>query len=57
MARLEDSNRKLVRKFLPGAEEVFLSSPREKAGIPQSGITDSDLLAIEKQMKLGVIKE
>jgi hypothetical protein len=51
MARLEESNRNLVRQFLPGAEDVFLAPTREQQGIPQSDITDSDLLVIERKMK------
>ena len=51
MARLEASNRNLVKQFLPGAEDVFLAPAREKEGIHQSEITDSDLRVIEKKMK------
>ncbi|MEO0991392.1 MAG: hypothetical protein AAFX00_10635 [Pseudomonadota bacterium] len=44
MARFDASNRDLVDRYLPDAEDVFLSCPRDVDGMPQEEVTDQMVL-------------
>jgi hypothetical protein len=48
--RLQPSNVRLVREFMPEAEELFLSPPQVSQGITQAQVTAEDLATVERRM-------
>lgn len=44
------SNERLVREFLPDAEDVFLSKPARRSGVTQREVTDADLAEVEARL-------
>jgi hypothetical protein len=48
--QLRPSNSRLVKEFLPDAEDIFLAPPRSKDAITQREVTDEDLARLEARL-------
>lgn len=50
--QFRESNARLVRDFIPDAQDVFLSEPRPRSGLTQADITDEDISRVEERISI-----